>query len=324
VKGVEVQRLRIVLAAAAVVVLAGSSCSSGESSPEAAPPGQTTTASPTTQLEVTTTGETPAETTTGGEISAKPFEEFDRRNFDRSTDIDNEWFPLRPGTQFVYEGFTVDGGRRVPHRVVFTVTDLTKVIEGVRTVVVWDRDFSTGELVESELALFAQDNDGTVWHLGQYPEEYEKGRLVDAPAWIAGVQNARPGISMKAKPRLGAPSYSQGWGPAVSWTDRAQVYQMGRRTCVPAGCYEDVLVMEEFSQEEPDAFQLKYYARGVGNVRVGWRGEDPTKETLKLVEIVGLSPAALAEVRAEALALEKRAYRITEDVYGGTPPAEGP
>jgi hypothetical protein len=318
------QRLPIVFVAAAVVVLAGSSCSSGEPSPEAGPPAQTTTAPPTTQSEVTTTGETPAETTTGGEISEKPFEDFDHRNFDRSTTVDNAWFPLRPGTQFVYEGFTVEGGRRVPHRVVFTVTDLTKVIEGVRTVVLWDRDFSAGELVEAELALFAQDDDGTVWHLGQYPEEYDKGRLVDAPAWIAGVQNARPGISMKAKPRLGAPSYSQGWGPAVSWTDRAQVYQVGRRTCVPVACYEDVLVMEEFSQEEPDAFQLKYYARGVGNVRVGWRGEDPTKETLKLVEIVRLSPAALAEVRAEALALEKHAYRISEDVYGRTPPAEGP
>lgn len=317
------QRLRIVLVAAAVVALAGSSCSSGESSPEADPPAQTTTAPPTTQAGETTTGETPAETTTGAEISEKPFEDFDHRNFDRSTTIDNEWFPLRPGTQFVYEGFTVDGGRRVPHRVVFTVTDLTKVIEGVRTVVVWDRDFSAGELVEAELALFAQDNDGTVWHLGQYPEEYDKGRFVDAPAWIAGVQNARPGISMKPEPRLGAPSYSQGWGPAVNWTDRAQVSQMGRRTCVPAGCYEDVLVMEEFSRDAPDAFQLKYYARGVGNVRVGWRGEDPTRETLKLVEIVQLSPVALAEVRAEALALEKRAYRIREDVYGRTPPAEG-
>jgi hypothetical protein len=311
------------IAVASLLVILSSACSGSEPSPEAAPTSETTNAAETLP-DVTTGAETAPETTTGGEISEKPFEDFDHRNFDRSTTIDNEWFPLRPGTQFVYEGFTVEGGRRVPHRVVFTVTDLTKVIEGVRTVVAWDRDFSAGELVETELALFAQDNDGAVWHLGQYPEEYEKGRLVGAPAWIAGVQNARPGISMKAKPRLGAPSYSQGWGPAVNWTDRAQVHKVRQRTCVPVSCYRDVLVMEEFSQDEPDAFQLKYYARGVGNVRVGWRGEDPTKETLVLVDLVQLGPEDLAQVRAEALQLEKRAYRISQDVYAHTPPAQGP
>jgi hypothetical protein len=207
---------------------------------------------------------------------------------------------------------------------VFTVTDLTKVIDGVRTVVAWDRDYSAGELVETELALFAQDDDGNVWHLGQYPEEYENGEFVDAPAWIAGFQNARPGISMKAKPELGAPSYSQGWGPAVNWTDRAQVYRTGEETCVPVDCYEDVLVMEEFSEEEPGAFQLKYYAPGVGNVRVGWKGDDPSRETLKLVKLVQLSAEALADVRAEALKLEKHAYTLSKDVYAHTSPAEGP
>jgi hypothetical protein len=268
--------------------------------------------------------ETTPETTSSTETTEQRWEVFDRNNFDQSTTIENEWFPLQPGTQFTYEGSSVEGGKRLPHRVVFTVTDLTKVIDGVRTVVAWDRDYSAGELVETELALFAQDDDGNVWHLGQYPEEYENGEFVDAPAWIAGFQNARPGISMKAKPELGAPSYSQGWGPAVNWTDRAQVYRTGEETCVPVDCYEDVLVMEEFSEEEPGAFQLKYYAPGVGNVRVGWKGDDPSRETLKLVKLVQLSAEAIADVRAEALKLEKRAYTLSKDVYAHTSPAEGP
>lgn len=249
-------------------------------------------------------------------------ETLDRNNFDNPTTIDNEWFPLRPGTQWVYEGVTEEAGQQIPHRVIFTVTDLTKVIDGVRTIVVWDQDYSSGELVETELAFFAQDNNGTVWHLGQYPEVYEFGKLVEAPAWISGLKGARAGISMKAEPQLGAPSYSQGWGPAVNWTDRAQLAEMGRQTCVPFNCYEDVLVIEEFSREEPNAFQLKYYARGVGNVRVGWKGADATKETLELVDFVQLSPEALAEVRAQALELERRAYEISKEVYDQTPPVE--
>jgi hypothetical protein len=310
----------IAVIAAALLLLLASACSN-EPSPEATPEAATTTS---TAPGTTTVAETAPEATTGSETSEKPFEDFEHDNFGRSTVIDNDWFPLRPGMQLIHEGSTFEGGRRVGHRVVFIVTDLTKVVDGVRAVVGWERDFSAHRLVETELAFFAQDNDGNVWQLGQYPEEYENGKFVDAPAWIAGFQNARAGISMKAEPRLGAPSYSQGWGPAVNWTDRARVYRMGQRTCVPVDCYEGVLVMEEFSQDEPDAFQLKYYARGVGNVRVGWRGEDPSKETLKLVKVTQLSPEALAKARAEALELENRAYTISRDVYGPTAPAEGP
>ena len=67
--------------------------------------------------------------------------EIDRSNFDRSSVIDNEWWPLKPGTQLIYEGYTVEDEERIPHRIVFTVTDLTKVINGVRTRVIWDRDW---------------------------------------------------------------------------------------------------------------------------------------------------------------------------------------
>src|SRR5688500_4892462 len=57
-------------------------------------------------------------------------EAFDRNNFDNSANVDNKWFPLQPGTQVVYKGFTEEDGKRVPARVVQTVTDLTKVING--------------------------------------------------------------------------------------------------------------------------------------------------------------------------------------------------
>jgi hypothetical protein len=320
---VGMRRFRVVLAVLAALVVFSAPACGGGSSPEAAPPGGTT-ADTATEPGATTGAETAPETTTGTESPEQPFEDFDYDNFDSPTNIDNDWLPLQPGTQLVLEGSTFEGGRRVRHRVVSTVTDLTKVIDSIPVVVAWERDYAADQLVETELAFFAQDNDGNVWHFGQYPEEYEDGEFVEAPAWIAGVENARAGIAMKADPQLGAPSYSQGWGPAVNWTDRAQVYRMGQRTCVPVDCYEDVLVIEEFSREEPDAFQLKYYAPGVGNVRVGWRGDDPSKETLKLTKLVQLGPDGLAQVRAEALRLERRAYEISTEVYARTPPAESP
>lgn len=251
-------------------------------------------------------------------------EDYDRRRFDASTRIDNRWFPLTPGTRLVYEGSTIEEGRRTPHRVVSTVTDLTKVIDGVRNVVVWERDFAAGRLVEAELALIAQDRDGAVWRFGEYPEEYENGKLVATPAWIHGLQGAKAGISMQARPRTGTPSYAQGLGPKVDWKDRAKILKVDHRTCVPTGCYDDVVVADEFTREEPGAHQLKYYAPGLGNVRVGWRGNDPSKETLVLTDIRRLDAQGMARARTEALKLEDRAYRISTDVYARTPRAEAP
>src|SRR3712207_9136404 len=87
-------------------------------------------------------------------------EDFERAQFDDPTQIDNKWLPMRPGTQIVYEGSAiVDEEGRQPRRVVTTVTDLTKVIDGVKTLVIWERDFTAGKLSEPELAFFAQDDD---------------------------------------------------------------------------------------------------------------------------------------------------------------------
>lgn len=127
---------------------------------------------------------------------------------------------------------------------------------------------------------------------------------------------------MMAKPHLGRPNVYQGWGPEVEWSDYGQVVQMGQETCVPLDCYKDVLVNAEASLAEPGAFQLKYYAPGVGEVRVGWKGDDPTKEELQLVEYKQLSPEELAEIHTQALELEEHAYEVSKDAYGETPPME--
>jgi hypothetical protein len=288
----DLRRSGCVLAAAAVVALFVSGCG-------ASPQHQAATAT---------------------RVSAKVF---DPANFDRSATVDNEWLPLRPGTQLVFVGSTKEENSRVPHRLVSTVTDLTKVVNGVRGVMIWERDYTEGKMVEAELALFAQDKAGNVWHLGQYPEEYEKGKFVRAPAWLAGVKGARAGVVMRADPRAGTPGYAQGYAPPpVNWVDRAKVYRQGVKTCVPAGCYRNVLVIREFETGKPDAFQVKYYARGLGNVRVGWAGsKDKDNEVLILTKVVHLTPAGLRNARAEALKMEKHAYARSKGVYGHSQPA---
>jgi hypothetical protein len=235
--------------------------------------------------------------------------------------VENRWYPLRPGARYLYTGSEYVGGRRLAHTDVFIVTGLTKVIDGVRTVVVWDRDYDLGQLAEGELAFFAQDDRGTVWLFGEYPEEFSHGKVTGAPdTWITGIRGARRGIAMRADPRPGTPSYAQGVAPAIGFHDRARVYRTGLHNCVPVGCHSNVLETEEWSPDEPRSRQFKYYAPGIGNIRVAFAGGG-RRESLTLRSLTRLSGAAFAPVNAQALAIDTRGRRTNKGVYGRTAPA---
>ena len=295
---------RLGISVAAVALLAFSAAACGSETAARGSASRTTRAA----------GETPKG------ASEQRLEEIDPANFDAtSTTIDNRYMPLKPGTQFVYRGSDLIDGKRVPHRVDYIVTDLTKVVDGVRTVVIWDRDHSRDQLEEAELTFFAQDKTGNVWHLGQYSEIYEGKELAGARGFLVGyVAGAKAGIMMQAHPQPATPSYSEGYAPApIYWTDRARIYRVGQKTTVPAGSYEDVLVTEEYSAQQTDGSQLKYYAPGVGNVLVGFKGNDAEGEKLELVEVNQLDAAGLARARAQAMEVDQRAK-----MYGTTPPLE--
>jgi hypothetical protein len=245
---------------------------------------------------------------------------FAARNFDARPRIDNRYLPASPGTRYVFEGTANTDEGVVQRRIVTTVTDMVKVIDGVRTVVIWDRDYNDGELAEAELAFWAQDRQGNVWNMGEYPEEFEDGVFAGAPdTWIAGEERARAGIIMLAEPRVGA-TYLQASAPAVDFLDCAEVVRKGVTIATPLARYDHVLVVDESSPLEPDSgVQRKFHAPGVGVVRITAIG-DPEAETLTLTRVSRLGPAGLATARSAVRRLEARAYRISE-VYQETEPA---
>lgn len=261
-----------------------------------------------------------------GSVAAEPkqvtHKDFNPANFSDGAVVDNRFFPLTPGTQFVFDGVVDnDNGKPVPHRVTFTVTDLAKRIDGVRTIVTWDVDVTEGQVAESELAFFAQDDAGNVWNLGEYPEERAGNRFLGAPSvWIGGVGGAKPGVRMRVQPRPGTSSYFEGLSPAIEFDDKARVLATGLRNCVPVGCFSNVVLIDEWDPMGPEGgHQRKYYAPGVGGIRVGAIGGE--HERLALIALRHLGPAAMARVRAEARKLEARAYRVSR-VYRHTPPME--
>ena len=240
---------------------------------------------------------------------------FDDDNFPNRPQITNRFLPLIPGTKTTLEG-TVEG---VPHRVDFIVTDLTKRMAGVRTLVIWDTDTSEDEVVESELSFFAQDEDGNVWNLGEYPEEFENGEFVGAPStWISGQDGAKAGIHMPAKRGVSSRLYVQGFAPEIDFLDCAHIVDRFERTCVPAGCFDDVTITNETNALVPeDGIQSKYHAPRVGIIQIG-SVEPATGEILALTARERLSGDELKEVREEALRLDRRGYEFGGDAYRAT------
>jgi hypothetical protein len=267
--------------------------------------------------------------TQAGQEHCAVLQEFDRRAFTDPTRIDNRYLPLVPGAQYILEGVSNRTGLPLPHRVMFTVTDLTKKVNGVTSRVMWDVDVSDDQLAEAELAFFAQDRRGNVWNLGEYPEEYglneagEYGFLGAPNTWIAGQEEAEAGIHMAKKPRVSSSPYLQGFAPAIDFLDCAEVVDTDAEVCVPAGCFDDVVITHESTPLDPaGGTQTKDHAPDVGIVAVGAL-DDPEGETLVLISIRRLGKSELKAVRQEALKLERRAYRISE-VYGATARARVP
>jgi hypothetical protein len=187
----------------------------------------------------------------------------DPSNFVR--EIDNPYFPLEPGTKWVYEGKTPERTERVED----TVMQETKRIMGVECTVLRDRVWLNGELIEDTVDWHAQDKEGNVWYFGEYTKEYENGKVVSTHgSFEAGEDGALPGIIMPADPKVGD-SYRQEYYKGEA-EDMAEVISLdgaalNDAVSTPYGSFdEDVLVTKDWNPLEPDILEHKYYAPGVG------------------------------------------------------------
>jgi hypothetical protein len=180
-----------------------------------------------------------------------------------TTKIDNPWWPMRPGSRWVYRETDSEGARQ---RVVVTVTRRTKLIaNGVRARVVHDVVREDGEPVEVTDDWYAQDRRGNIWYLGEDTTEYENGRPVSKEgSFEAGVDGARAGIIMPARPRVGM-RYRQEFYRGHA-EDRARIMSRRERAEVPFGFFKRTLMTREENPLEPRVLEYKFYARGVGPV----------------------------------------------------------
>jgi hypothetical protein len=182
---------------------------------------------------------------------------------DFTTKIDNPYWPMKPGSRWVYRETDPQGTKQ---RVVVTVTHKTKkMANGVTARIVHDVVTEKGKLVEDTYDWYAQDNAGNVWYLGEATKEYENGKVkTTAGSWEAGVDGAQPGIIMPAKPKAGL-SYRQEYYKGQA-EDKARIVSAREQAGVPAGHYKRVVMTRDVNPLSPKILEFKFYARNVGPV----------------------------------------------------------
>jgi hypothetical protein len=162
----------------------------------------------------------------------------------------NPYFILQPGYQLVLKDRE--------DTLTITVLNETKVVDGVETRVVEEKETVRGRVAEVSRNYFAiSKKNNTVFYFGE-----DTGG-----AWRAGVSGARAGVMMPGIALLGA-RYYQEVAPKVAM-DRAEIVSISDTLMVPAGKFGKVLKIEETTPLEPGNKEYKYYAPGIGLLRDG-------------------------------------------------------
>lgn len=187
--------------------------------------------------------------------------EFAVNKSELSTAGRNPYFILEPGYQLVYE--------RGKERLVITVLDETKLVEGVETRVVEERETRDGKLVEVSRNYFAiSKGSNDVYYFGEDVDIYRNGKVVSHDsAWLAGVQGAKFGLFMPGTIALKA-RYYQEIAPGVA-LDRVEALSLSETVKTPAGEFRNCLKLEETTPLEPGVKDYKYFAAGIGMVQDG-------------------------------------------------------
>jgi hypothetical protein len=194
----------------------------------------------------------------GGESEQLPqgAETVELDSADFTTEIDNPWWPMTPGSRWVY--------REGDQRVEVTVMRDTKAILGIEARVVHDVVTEDGEVVEDTFDWYAQDDEGNVWYLGEDTKEYDGGEVSTEGSWEAGVDGAQPGILLPADPKVGLAYRQEHYAGHAE--DQAEVIGLEESATVPYGSFTGLLMTEDTTPLDPGLVERKLYARDVGPV----------------------------------------------------------
>jgi hypothetical protein len=178
----------------------------------------------------------------------------------------NPYFILEPGFQLVLEGSTGFLGA-TDVKLIITVLDETKEVDGTITRVVEEREWKNNELYEVARNFFAIDPETRdVFYFGEEVDFYSDGKIVDHKgAWLVGEKDAQAGLIMPGEPQVGM-MYYQEIAPEVAM-DRAEIIDLNYELETPAGPFSDCLRTKEGTALNLSETEYKTYAAGIGLIQ---------------------------------------------------------
>jgi hypothetical protein len=201
--------------------------------------------------------------------------------------ITNPLFPLSslgPKT-FVGEDTDEETGETVEERLESRVLPETATVAGVTVLVLEEKGYVDGDLVEVALDYFAQHSNGDVYYFGERVDNYEDGVVANHEGqWLAGEDGNEPGVIMPAQPEVGK-TYDQELAPGVA-EDKATVLSLSESVSTPSGSYSGCLKTREFSPLEPGVEEFKFHCPGAGLVR--------EESESGFIELVSIGPASVS------------------------------
>jgi hypothetical protein len=171
---------------------------------------------------------------------------------------ENKYFILIPGYCLHYK----DGDDTLT----ITVLDETKLVDGVETRIVEERETAKGQLSEISRNYYAIDKtNNAVYYFGEAVDEYKDGKVTShGGSWESGKQGGRFGLMMAAQPKVGD-KYYQEIVPDIAM-DRAEIVSVTETVTVPAGAYENCVKTKDGSALEKGS-GTKQYAPAIGLIR---------------------------------------------------------
>jgi hypothetical protein len=134
----------------------------------------------------------------------------------------------------------------------------------VESLVVEDRVFINGELEEVAVDYFAQDDNGSVYYLGEDVDEYKDGKIISHEgSWLTGKDTPVPGVLFPAHPKVGAKWRSEDVSKSIGEKD--EIVAVGETVTVPAGTFKDCIKVKEILADGKT--ENKFYCKGIGVVR---------------------------------------------------------
>ena len=172
----------------------------------------------------------------------------------------NPYFVLEPGYQILLE----EG----QNRMLVTVLAETRVVDGIETRAVEERETFKGQVTELSRNYYAINKQTLdVLEYGEEVSNFRNGKVVNNNgSWLAGVKKARAGLLLPGKARVGY-RYYQEQAPGVTM-DRAEIVSVGLTQKTPAGTFENCVRTEVTSPMAPPADkEYRDYAPGIGLVK---------------------------------------------------------